>query len=185
MTINLVMWRHYFSFQIKSEMKSLKHILFFIICAVVVACAEPAHKKVDDINKYVPASKELFAEIVHMDSVMFDAFNAHDLDKLMSTFDSSLEFYHDQGGVTNYEQNKMNFINSFERNKTTGLRRDLVPGSMEVYPIKDYGAIETGLHRFCHEENGKQDCGTFKFLHIWQHKNGQWKVTRVASYDHK
>ena len=115
---------------------------------------------------------------------MFDGFNAHDVNKIMSAFDSSLEFYHDKGGVTNYEQSKINFADLFERNKTTGLRRELIPGSMEVYPIKDYGAIETGLHRFCHEENGKQDCGTFKFLHIWQKKNGQWKVTRVISYDH-
>lgn len=166
-------------------MKSIYNFLFLIISIAFVACSDPANKKVEETTKYVPASKELFAEIAHMDSVMFDAFNTHDLDKLMSTFDSSLEFYHDQGGVTNYEQNKINFLNAFERNKTTGLRRDIVPGSMEVYPIKDYGAIETGLHRFCHEENGKQDCGTFKFLHIWQKKSGQWKVTRVASYDHK
>jgi hypothetical protein len=116
---------------------------------------------------------------------MFAGFNAHDLDKIMSAFDSSLEFYHDQGGVTNFEQTKINFGDFFERNKTTGLRRDIVPGSMEVYPIKDYGAIETGLHRFCHDENGKQDCGIFKFLHIWKKKDGQWKITRVASYDHK
>ena len=166
-------------------MKSLKSILFVTISVVWVGCADHANKKVDEINAYVPASKELFAEIVYMDSVMFDAFNAHDLDKLMSTFDSSLEFYHDIGGVSDFQKNKELLGDLFERNKTTGLRRQLVPGSMEVYPIKDYGAIETGLHRFCHEENGKLDCGTFKFLHIWRKKNGRWKVTCVASYDHK
>ena len=166
-------------------MKSAKNYLLFMLLLVVVACSDSPAEKKETTDKYTPVSKELFTEIAHMDSVLFDAFNTHDVDKLMSTFDSSLEFYHDQGGVTNYEQNKINFLNAVERNKTTGLRRDLVPGSMEVYPIKDYGAIETGLHRFCHEENGKQDCGTFKFLHIWQKKNGQWKLTRVASYDHK
>ena len=116
---------------------------------------------------------------------MFSGFNAHDLDKLISFFDSSLEFYHDIGGLSNFEKNKQLLGDLFERNKTTGLRRELVPGSIEVYPITDYGAIETGLHRFCHEENGKPDCGTFKFMHIWQKKNNQWKITRVASYDHK
>lgn len=184
MIVNPATLRDYFLSQIKSKMKSVKNILFLNICAVFVACGDPANKKVDEINNYVPASKELFAEIVHMDSVMFDAFNAHDLDKIMSTFDSSLEFYHDIGGVSDFQRNKELLGDLFERNKTTGLRRELVPGTMEVYPVKDYGAIETGLHRFCHEENGKQDCGTFKFLHIWQKKNGQWKVTRVASYDH-
>jgi hypothetical protein len=64
------------------------------------------------------------------------------------------------------------------------LRRDLVKGSLEVYPVKDYGAIETCLHKFCHVENGKDDCGTFKNVMVWQKKDGQWKVTRVISYDH-
>ena len=167
-------------------MKSTKNYLGLILLLVMIACNDsPDQKKEEEVKQYVPASQELFAEIAHMDSVMFDAFNAHDLEKIMLTFDSSLEFYHDQGGVTNFEQTKKNSADLFERNKTTGLRRDLVAGTMEVYPIKDYGAIETGLHRFCHDEKGKQDCGTFKFLHIWQKKNGQWKVTRVASYDHK
>ena len=166
-------------------MKTTNHYLFFFFLLFVIGSSNSKPKIKEKIKEYNPVSQELFAEIAHMDSMMFNAFNAHDLDKLMSTFDSSLEFYHDQGGVTNYEQNKINFIAAFERNKTTRLRRDLVPGSMEVYPVKGYGAIQTGLHRFCHEENGKQDCGVFKFLHIWQKQNGEWKVTRVASYDHK
>lgn len=77
-----------------------------------------------------------------------------------------------------------NFKTLFERNKTTGLRRDLVKGSLEVYPIKDFGAVEICAHTFCQMENGKNDCGTFKNIMIWQKKNDQWKVTRVVSYDH-
>jgi hypothetical protein len=44
----------------------------------------------------------------------------------------------------------------------------LVKGSREVYPIKDYGAIEIGAHQFRHKESGKAECGTFKFAMIWQ-----------------
>jgi hypothetical protein len=119
-----------------------------------------------------------------MDSVMFDAFNAHDLDKLKTTFSEDLEFYHDKGGLADYEQTMINFKSLFEKNQQTGLRRDLVKGSLEVFPIKDYGAVETCLHRFCHVENGKDDCGVFKNVMVWQNKNGVWKVTRVVSYDH-
>src|SRR5258705_2859930 len=166
-------------------MKLTKNYLFLIILLLAIACSDSPGEKKEVAKQYEPVSKELFAEIAQMDSVMFAGFNMHDIDKIMSAFDSSLEFYHDKGGVTDFKQTKINFGYLFERNKASGLRRDLIPGSMEGYPIKDYGAIETGLHRFCHDENGKQDCGTFKFLHIWQKKNGQWKVTRVASYDHK
>jgi hypothetical protein len=115
---------------------------------------------------------------------MFDAFNAHDLEKLKTIFSKNLEFYHDKGGLSDYSQTMENFKSLFDKNKNTELKRDLVKGSLEVYPIKDYGAIETCLHRFCHTENGKDDCGTFKNVMVWQNTNGAWKVTRVISYDH-
>lgn len=129
-----------------------------------------------------PNGNALYNEIAHMDSVLFNAFNTQDQETIKNTFDESLEFYHDKGGLTNYTQNIAATKNLFASNN--GLNRKLVEGSMEVYPIKDYGAIQVGEHIFCHKENGRDDCGTFKFLHIWQKKNGVWKVTRVASYDH-
>jgi len=133
---------------------------------------------------YSPVSQELYDTIAKMDSLMFEAFNAHDADKLQTYFSEDLEFYHDNDGLANFEHTMENFRGLFDRNKTTGLRRDLVKGSLEIYPLKNYGAVETCVHRFCHKENGKDDCGSFKNIMIWQNKNGLWKVTRVISYDH-
>jgi len=59
-----------------------------------------------------------------------------------------------------------------------------VPGSLEVYPIKNYGAIEVGSHRFCHDENGRTECGTFKFLHVWRKTGTTWRLSRIVSYAH-
>ncbi len=55
---------------------------------------------------------------------------------------------------------------------------------MEVYPIKDYCAIETGQDTFSHVENGKLEVFTYKFMQIWQKKDGTWKVTREITYGH-
>ena len=99
-------------------------------------------------------------------------------------FAEDLEFYHDKGGLANFQQTMQGFRNLFDQNKTTGLNRQLVPGTLEVYPISGYGAVETYQHRFCHVENGKDDCGTFKNMMVWRLKDGQWKVTRVVSYGH-
>lgn len=129
------------------------------------------------------AKDSLYNEIAHMDSVLFNAFNTRDVEKFKSLFSEDLEFYHDKGGLTNYEYT-INFMKDVAKNNNNGLRRDLVKGSLEVYPIPGYGAMEIGAHTFCHLENGKQDCGTFKFVHIWQRKNGEWKITRVVSYGH-
>ncbi|NVO31984.1 nuclear transport factor 2 family protein [Hymenobacter lapidiphilus] len=131
-----------------------------------------------------PVSPELYRTIARLDSAMFVAFNQHDADKLQTYFADDLEFFHDKGGVSDFRQTMDAFRRMFEQNKTTGLNRQLVPGTLEVFPIKDYGAVETYEHRFCHVENGKDDCGTFKNMMVWRLKDGRWQVTRVVSYDH-
>jgi ketosteroid isomerase-like protein len=133
-------------------------------------------------KKKAATSGELFDKIARMDGAIFDAFDGHDVDRLMSMFTDDLEFYHDTGGLTNYQQSKENFAKVFAG--TPDIRRDLVRGSLEIYPIKDYGAIEIGEHVFCHKENGKDDCGTFKFAMVWRKTDDSWKVSRVISYGH-
>jgi hypothetical protein len=44
---------------------------------------------------------ELFRTIASLDGQVFDAFNRCDLEKLGSFFTEELEFYHDNGGLTN------------------------------------------------------------------------------------
>jgi ketosteroid isomerase-like protein len=104
----------------------------------------------------------------------------HDVDLLMSMFTDDMEFYHDKGGLTNREQTREGFAKMF--GNSPDIRRELVPGSLQVYPIKDFGAIEIGTHRFCHKENGKDDCGNFPFVMIWRKIGDSWKVSRVISY---
>jgi hypothetical protein len=147
-----------------------------------VCCSNSTGNKNIEVQKYIPASQELYDSIFHMDSVLFDAFNSHDLDKLKTLFTQDLEFYHDKGGLSGYDENMKNFTENFAKNNK--LNRKLVQGSLEVYPIKNYGAMEIGSHTFCHIENEKEDCGTFKFVHIWQKKDNEWKISRVVSYGH-
>jgi ketosteroid isomerase-like protein len=125
---------------------------------------------------------ELRAQVAELDRRMFDAYNSHDLERLMAMFAPDLEFFHDTGGLLGYEQVKAGFASVFAN--SPDIRRDLVPGSLEVYPIKGYGAIQVGAHTFCHTENGAPSCGTFRFMQVWRLADGQWKVTRDVSYGH-
>ncbi|HLG40709.1 MAG TPA: nuclear transport factor 2 family protein [Chitinophagaceae bacterium] len=129
-----------------------------------------------------PRKDSLFKEIARMDSIVFNAFNIRDIETFKSLFTEDLEFFHDKGGLTGYGHT-INFMKEVAK-PGNDLRRDLVKGSLEIYPIPGYGAMEIGAHAFCHMENGKQDCGTFKFVHIWQNKDGKWKISRVISYGH-
>jgi hypothetical protein len=90
----------------------------------------------------------------------------------------NLEFYHDAGGLTNYVQNLESI--RYRCNTKTKVRRELVKESLEVYPIKNYGAIEIGRHRFYYTAVGKEEKleGTFRFIHIWIHKTNEWQISR-------
>jgi len=135
-------------------------------------------------SNYVPVSQELYNTIQTQDSLLFAAYNKQNIDELMSFFSADVEFYHDKGGVSDYAGTTASFERLFSTNASTGLRRKLVPGSLEVYPINEFGAIETCRHQFCHKVKGKNDCGTFKNVMIWKKTDEGWKVTRVISYDH-
>ena len=133
-------------------------------------------------KSHAQTSGPLFDEIAKLDSAQFAAFNNRNLDQLMSYFDHSLEFYQDNIGVRNWDQVHQAFDGVFKMSYV--LTRKLVPGSMEVYPIKDFGAIETAKHTFSHIENGQLQVGTFTYMQIWQNKDGVWKVIREISYGH-
>jgi len=124
----------------------------------------------------------LFQEIFTLDSLLFTAFNNRDIEPIKHLFSEGLEFFHDKTGLTGYAQNIEMLANNFERDNSP--TRELIKETMEVYPVPGYGAVQTASHRFCHLENGQMDCGTFKFVHIWQQKNGQWKLARIVSFDH-
>jgi Domain of unknown function (DUF4440) len=143
-----------------------------------------ANSSIGQKNDGFSSQKELYSTIYLQDSIFFSAFNNCDTVKSKLLFTKDLEFYHDAGGLTNYDEN-LNSIR-YRCNSKAKVRRELVPGSLEVYPIKDYGAIEIGLHKFYYTEPGKAEQldGTFRFVHIWVHKDNEWKISRVISYDH-
>ena len=124
----------------------------------------------------------LFNTIYQLDSNWFAAFNRKDVKAFSTYVDSSLEFYHDKTGLTYYEYNIKAFDNILKN--VPDLKRTLLKETMEVYPIPNYGAVQIAQHRFCHLENGKEDCGVFKFIHIWKKTTNGWRVTRIISVDH-
>lgn len=115
---------------------------------------------------------------------MFAAFNAHDAAALGSWFTPDLEFYHDKGGLAGYDSTMAGFRRMFAQATTADMHREMVPGTLEVYPLGEFGALEVCQHRFCHMENGEQQCGTFKNIMVWRKDSTGYKVSRVISYDH-
>lgn len=124
----------------------------------------------------------LFKTVAGLDTALFDAYNTCDLAKLGSMVSDDLEFYHDKTGLS---VGKPKFLADIKQYICGKVRRDLVPGTLEVYPLAGYGAVEIGRHRFHHPgHDDTEGVGEAKFVTIWQNTNGAWKITRVISYDH-
>jgi hypothetical protein len=155
-------------------MKTLMLALGLIAIGIAMTNAAPPQRLSTD--------RQLYDEIMRADRIMFDAFNSRNLDGLMASFSEDLEFYHDNDGRQSFADVKSAFDRMFK--SPAAPRRELVAGSLRVYPVPKFGAMQIGSHRFCHVENGKDDCGVFDFAMVWQQQGNRWRVTRVLSYGH-
>lgn len=123
----------------------------------------------------------LEAKMAALDKDFFDAYNRCDLKRFGDYMAPNVEFFHDQGGLM---LSRAKVVAATKKHICGKVRRELIEGSLRAYPIKNYGAIAIGEHRFC--ELATQQCvGTAKFTHVWRERNGKWQATRILSYDHQ
>ena len=134
----------------------------------------------------------LYKILMAKDSVLFNVgYNTCDIATFGTLLSENFEFYHDEAGITS---SKPEFIKNVQEGlcklpyKAT---RQLVVNSMAVYPLRKkgvlYGAIQTGEHRFYAREPGKSEylTSTAKFTSVWLLEAGDWKLSRVLSYNHQ
>ncbi|WP_052108092.1 serine hydrolase [Aerolutibacter daejeonensis] len=154
--------------------------LYASLLGLALALAAPAHAAEGGL-----ADDPLTTTIAALDTASFDAFNHCDrpgeLERYASYFADDLEFYHDQGGVT---WTREDMIANTRKYVCGHFRRELVPGSLRVYPVKDFGAIEQGAHTFCQFDSGKCE-GIADFIIVWRQRDKRWEATRVLSYGHR
>lgn len=137
------------------------------------------------VSSEISASPDpLYQKILALDTELFDSFNRcadpAQLARHATFFVKELEFYHDKGGASWTRDDYMNGV----RNNVCGkFRRELDIASFRVWPIKGFGAISQGTHRFCHTPSTCE--GVAQFTMIWREKEGQWQITRALSYDHR
>lgn len=162
----------------------------FLIAAVAAALASPASAQTQGA---AAPTAEVFDALAARDQELFAAlFDRCDADHLATMVVDDLEFYHDKGGLT--DQSAESFIAGIREmceGQRTGrnyrARRELVPGTLELYMINNYGAVQMGEHRFYKLTPGKPEelVETGRFINLWKNENGVWKLARVISYDHR
>jgi len=154
-------------------------VLLATLCSAMFISAVQAQEILP--LEQIQSQADLDRTITALDTALFDSYNRCDLKKFASFFVDDVEFYHDQGGVT---LGRDALTESIKKNICGQTTRELVPGTLQAFHMKGYGALETGTHRFHHPGHEEIGVGEGRIIHLWQYKDGAWKITRVVSYDH-
>lgn len=159
---------------------------YLLLIATIVSLFTNGH-----LFAQTETSSELYIAMKTNDSLLFNVgFNNCDISQFENLLSDNFEFYHDKSGITD---SKILFISSFRDGickMAYKPRRELLEGSLQVYPLKKdgvlYGAIQTGGHSFFERRKDETEYPTSsaKFTNIWLLENGKWKLSRVLSYDH-
>jgi ketosteroid isomerase-like protein len=152
---------------------------------LLLCCVALTNSSHAQAGKDAKGSQELHDRIASLDAALFDAYNRCDIDKVGTFFTEDLEFYHEKGGLTTTRDATLAVM----RKNLCGadsnrVRRELVAGSMEVRAIGNYGAVQTGEHRFHLTQKGRKEAldGVGKFVMLWRRTGDEWRVSRVISY---
>jgi len=151
-----------------------------LLIVIVFSTALPIHAN---------TVSELFTLLKDKDSELFEkGFDKCDLSVTESLIMDDLEFYHDKSGI---DKGKDKFLGTMRtglcRSGENEIRRHLIAESLQVFPMFDdgelYGAIQMGKHGFA-PAGQKMQVEPARFMHLWLLVDGQWKISRVLSYDH-
>ena len=100
-------------------------------------------------------------------------------------------FVHDKDGAIHARRNSSTNLKGHCDRVKTGedfpARRELVPSSLEVWPIDKYGALEIGAHAFYARLPGKPETltETGNFMILWKQVDGKWLMAESICYGHK
>lgn len=169
--------------------------LVFAVSALLIAVAQ-AGPTVKGAERYhltqgALPSVEMTAAIAKVDADLFNAvFMQCDAAKVAAMTTDDFRFVHDKDGESSRAQFVDNLKGHCARVKTGEdfpARRELVPGSLEVWPINKYGALEIGVHRFYARLKGKPESltETGNFMILWKQVDGKWLMAESISYGHK
>ncbi len=154
--------------------------------------AAPAKEAEVNLTPGAVARPGLADEIRAADAAFFKAFfDDCDVEAVRGMVTDDFEMFHDKGGrvTTSGAGVVQDTIDKCKRQAEGAdflSTRKLVPESLKVYALNNYGAIETGVHRFYAVKAGQPDrlTETGQFTIVWKEVDGRWKLARALSYDH-
>ena len=131
-------------------------------------------------------SESLREAIIRADSLRYVAYNGEDVDGFTSFLADDVEVFHDRFSAMQGRQAVRSSLASvFER--PGRVRRELVPGSLEVYPLADSAAVQLSDNHFYEvaPDGSERLARIAKLIVFWRFAEGQWTAFKLASFDHR
>ncbi|GAA4343847.1 nuclear transport factor 2 family protein [Flaviaesturariibacter amylovorans] len=129
------------------------------------------------LRAQAPAT-DLHRTVAALDSTFFAAYNRCDIATQDSFYSDRIEFFHDQAGLDTSKASLLAKTRKYICNK---VRRELIPGSIEVSPIPGYGAVELGMHQFRNSAEPDAKPRPSRFMIVWKQEGDRWRITKVIS----
>jgi hypothetical protein len=140
----------------------------------------------------MPEGPALHQSIAARDAEFFElVFVGCDAKRLATMLTDDFEMYHDRGGLV--ATSAAPFVEQYAKDcvkrsqpEEWRSRRELVAGTLKVWPVPGFGAIEDGEHVF-YERKGdgpEKKVGRARFTQAWKWTPDGWRLARVFSYDH-
>ena len=76
---------------------------------------------------------------------------------------------------------KSDYMEGLKNNICGKVTRQLVAGSVEVFPINNFGAVQIGMHTFYNNQEPNAISKPSKFIVIWKKEANIWQMSRVVS----
>lgn len=150
-----------------------------LLAILVTSCSVSGKMSETKISGYVPDDQDLYKAIIGVDSIFWESYNSCNMDIQKKLYSENIEFYHDQSGLITTKQL---ILDATESSVCGQIRREPINGSIEVYPINGYGAVEMGLHIFKRVADGEPlSSRPGKFIIIWKQLGNEWSISRVIS----
>jgi hypothetical protein len=140
----------------------------------------------------LPKGAELDRAIAARDAELFHlVFEECDPPRLRTMVDPGFEMFHDKDGFVarSGEDFIADYAKSCEEKKAPDAwrsRREIVAGTMRVYPVRGYGAIEEADHVFYERQGDGPEklVGKAHLVHVWALSEQGWRIARALSYGH-
>ncbi|MFN3836720.1 MAG: nuclear transport factor 2 family protein [Brevundimonas sp.] len=140
----------------------------------------------------MPPDNPLETAVMAADTRLFDLFfEGCDPAGLRAMLTDDFEFFDDRGGLVATDADS--FVEQYAgrcRDRSAPdawrSRREALVDTLAIYPIHDYGAVETGEHVFYERQGDGPETrvGLARFTQMWKQDGTDWKLARVFSYDH-